>query len=182
MHAVPAGWVSGTIVTRTQPGDLWELGEPAGTMHVDDSGRDVIMVAGGTGLAPFRSIILDLARRPEPPQVYLFVGGRSPRDLYADDMLVLLADELPWLTIVPVVDTMEMPRWRDDWYNQTRIDISFDPDEILLGTLADVVGDYGAFTNHQVLVCGSPAMTRATVDRLVSAGTPTAAIQYDPIP
>ena len=48
------------------------------------------------------------------------------------------------------------------------------------GTLADVVTRYGAWADHDVLVCGSPAMIRSTVSRMLVAGTPLDRIRYDP--
>ena len=48
------------------------------------------------------------------------------------------------------------------------------------GTLVDVVTRYGAWAGHNVLVCGSPAMIRATVSRMLVAGTPLDRIKYDP--
>ncbi len=180
VRTVPAGWMSGSVVAQTQPGDIWEITEPAGHLKIDASGRDVVMIAGGTGLAPLRSLILDTARRPEPPRTYLFIGGRSPRELYAADMLYLLASALPWLTVVPVVEQVLDPAWKDEWYDRTKVDIGFTVDDVLQGTLPEVVGAHGAFKDHQVLVCGSPAMTRATIDSLVATGTPMDAISYDP--
>ncbi len=50
----------------------------------------------------------------------------------------------------------------------------------LEGTLADVVGAHGKLSDHQVLVCGSPAMTRTTIERLRATGTPMDNIHYDP--
>ncbi|WP_051027568.1 FAD-binding oxidoreductase [Nocardia higoensis] len=183
VRTVPGGWLSGSLVADTEAGDEWRISAPAGTFHVDPEGDEVVMIAGGTGLAPMRAQILELARAPQPPHTYLFVGGRSPRDLYASDMLVLLAAELPWLTVVPVVDRLSDPNWADEWYEHARaeVDVDFPADDLLEGTLADVVGSHGAFDHHQVLVCGSPAMTRATVDRLVATGTPRAAIQFEGI-
>lgn len=180
VRTVPAGRMSGSVVSETRPGDVWELAEPAGQLKINERGRDVVMIAGGTGLAPFRSLILDAARREQPPKVYLFIGGRSPRDLYAGDMLYLLAAELPWLTVVPVVEQVIDPAWNDEWYERTKVDTGFTVDDVVQGTLAAVVGAHGAFKDHQVLVCGSPAMTRATIDSLTTARTPMDAIGYDP--
>ena len=42
------------------------------------------------------------------------------------------------------------------------------------GQLADVVTRYGAWADHDVTVCGSPAMIRSTVSRMLVAGTPLA--------
>lgn len=66
VKTVPGGWVSGSIVKDTQPGDVWQILDPRGNLSVDENGPTVIMVAGGTGLAPLRSIILDLAQTPNP--------------------------------------------------------------------------------------------------------------------
>lgn len=179
VRTVPGGWCSSSIVAETKVGDEWRIGAPAGTFAVDPEGPEVVMVAGGTGLAPMRSLLLELARKPQPPHTYLFVGGKSPRDLYAADMLTLLGGELPWLTVVPVVETVDDPPWADEWYEQSRVDIGFPEDELLEGSLADVVTSYGAFAEHQVFVCGSPGMTRNTVARLVETGTPEERIQYE---
>ena len=48
------------------------------------------------------------------------------------------------------------------------------------GSLADVVTRYGAWEDRDVLVCGSPAMIRSTVSRMLVAGTPLDRIKYDP--
>ena len=184
VRSVPGGWVSGSIVADTRPGDVWTIGEPkGGDLHVDDSGRIVIMIAGGTGLAPLRALLLDMARRPEPPRTFLFVGGGSPRDLYASDMLSLLSEALPWLTVVPVVESVEDPDFPDPWYNRIVAqlgDIGADPDDLIEGSLDEVVTSYGAFGDHQVLLCGSAAMVRATLHKLVETGTPVENIRFDP--
>ncbi|WP_063057098.1 FAD-binding oxidoreductase [Nocardia salmonicida] len=176
VRTVPGGWCSSSIVADTKPGDQWRINAPYGVFAVDPDAVEVVMIAGGTGLAPMRAQILDLARRDTPPRTYLFFGGRSPRDLYANDMLFLLAGELPWLSVIPVVETPDDPAVHDEWHEQTRSDVGFGPQEMLHGTLADVAAAHGPFTKNQVLVCGSPAMVRTTVDRLIETGTPPANI------
>ena len=182
VRAVPAGWVSGSIVNETRPGDVWKLTDPKGTLAVDDSGRDVVMIAGGTGLAPMRSLILDLAHRATtPPPVTLYVGGRSPRDLYAADLLWILASELPWLTVIPVVDQLKDPWAPDRWNDTIRAETAeapiFGPEHCWEGSLADVMSVQEPFGDHQVLVCGSPGMEAATISALIGNGTPAAAIR-----
>ncbi|GAA5045238.1 FAD-binding oxidoreductase [Nocardia callitridis] len=181
VRAVPGGWCSSAIVADTKPGDEWQISAPYGSFAVDPDGEEIIMIAGGTGLAPLRAQILDLARHSDPPRTYLFIGGRSPRDLYASDMLYLLADELPWLTVIPVVDDPDDPGLVDEWYEHSRVEVGFPLDDMLVGTLAEVVGSHGAFEHQQVLVCGSPNMVRATVTRLLDTGTPPERIQFEGI-
>jgi NAD(P)H-flavin reductase len=186
VRTVPGGWMSSAIVGETKPGDMWQIDEPAGAMRIDESGRDVVMVAGGTGLAPMRALVVDLLHRVattdyRPPRVYLFVGGRSPRDLYASDMLFMLAQHLPFLTVVPVVERLDDPPWPDEWHGHASVDVGLSTADMLEGTLADVLASHGAFLEHQVLVCGSPAMTRRTIAALTETGTPFDAISHDPV-
>ncbi|HET9144271.1 FAD-binding oxidoreductase, partial [Actinophytocola sp.] len=163
VRAVQTGWVSRAIVAEAQPGDVWRIGPAMGRLRVDrSSGRDVLMVAGGTGLAPMRAILEDLAQWGENPRVHLFYGGRVRADLYDLPALVSLAATNPWLTLVPVVES------------------DADATAMQQGTLADVVTRYGAWPDRDVLVAGSPAMIRSTVSRMLVAGTPLDHITYDP--
>lgn len=163
VRAVDGGWVSRAIVSHTQSGDVWRIGPPLGRMSVDrESGRDVLMVAGGTGVAPLRAILDELAQWSTNPRVKLFYGGQTMDDLYDLEQLRMLASTNPWLTVVPVVERgAGLPGCEH-------------------GTLADAVTRYGAWPNHDVLVAGSPAMIRATVSRMLVAGTALDQIRYDP--
>jgi NAD(P)H-flavin reductase len=163
VRAVTDGWVSRSLVSHTQPGDQWKIGSPLGRMSVDrGSGRDVLMVAGGTGIAPMCAILDELAQWGDNPRVQLFYGGRVDEDLYALDDLQQLAASNPWLTVVPVLES-----------EPGAVDVEH-------GTLADVVTRYGAWEKRDVLVSGSPAMIRSTVSRMLVAGTPLDRISYDP--
>lgn len=179
VRAVPGGWCSGSLVAEARPGDQWEISDPAGLLYVDEDAAEVVMFAGGTGLAPLRALLLDMSRRPTPPNTQLFFGARCPRDLYASDMLWLLSFELPWLTVVPVVESWEDPDWSDPWYESHRVNVGFDYNDMVEGTLVDIVDDLGPLLQHQVLVCGSPGMTQATVNRLIGTGTPAEAIRFE---
>jgi NAD(P)H-flavin reductase/hemoglobin-like flavoprotein len=163
VRAVDGGWVSRAIVAHSRIGDTWRIGPPMGRMHVEPaSGREVLMVTGGTGMAPIKALLEDLATRPEQPRTQVFVGGRTWEDLYDFGTLRKLSYSNTWLDIIPVVE-------KDDG-----------PSGAERGTLADVVTRYGAWADHDVLVCGSPSMIRATVSRMLVAGTPLDRIRYDP--
>ena len=162
VRAVRGGWVSRSIVGHSQVGDSWRIGSPMGRMSVDRrSGRNVLMIAGGTGVAPMRAVLEELTRWGENPAVRLFVGGRTRGDLYDLDSLRAMTASNPWLSVVPVLE--------DDPFGGAEH-----------GTLADVVTRSGDWSAHDVLVCGSPAMVRATVSRMLVAGTPLERITYDP--
>jgi NAD(P)H-flavin reductase len=163
VRAVEGGWVSRAIVAHSRVGDTWRIGPPMGRMGLDPaSDRDLLMVAGGTGMAPIKAVLEHLAGQERRPRTQVFVGGRTWEDLYDFPALRKLSYSNPWLDVIPVVET------DDDESGAQR------------GTLADVVTRYGAWADHDVLVCGSPSMIRATVSRMLVAGTPLDRIRYDP--
>lgn len=84
-------------------------------------GRDLLLVAGGTGVAPLRSVLEEaFRRRPEYGQITLLYGAKTPRDLlFASDFdrwaaqrdthLLLTVDRtdgMPWHLHVGVVPTL----------------------------------------------------------------------------
>lgn len=163
IRSVEGGWVSRAIVGHAQLGDQWRMGAPMGRMTVDrTSERDVVMIAGGTGLAPLRAIIEEMTQYGDNPEVHLFYGGRTRDDLYELRNLQQAAMSNPWLKVVPVLEDDPSAQGAEH------------------GTLADAVTRYGAWEGHDVLVSGSPEMIRTTVSRMLVAGTPLERIHYDP--
>src|SRR5580698_2350420 len=62
IRAVKGGMVSHALVHHVEVGDPLVLGAPSGAMTVDPSStRDVLCLAGGTGLAPVKAIVEALA-------------------------------------------------------------------------------------------------------------------------
>ncbi|HET9874671.1 MAG TPA: FAD-binding oxidoreductase [Mycobacterium sp.] len=178
VRAVSGGMVSTAIVNETQPGDRWRLSSPHGAMHVDRDGGDVLMVAGSTGLAPLRAIIMDLTRWGVNPRVHLFFGGRYPCELYDLPTLWQIAAHNPWLSVTPVAEYTRDPKWAAQYPVIT-------PPRGLhvrqTGRLPEVVTRYGGWGDRQILICGGPEMTRATEAALITKGAPAQRIQRDPL-
>jgi NAD(P)H-flavin reductase/hemoglobin-like flavoprotein len=178
VRAVSGGLVSNAIVNETGPGDRWRLSSPHGALQVDRDGGDVLLVAGSTGLAPLRSIVMDLARWAENPRVHLFFGGRYPCELYDLPTLWQIASNNPWLSVTPVSERGGDPDWAADYPDVT-------PPRGLhvrqTGKLMDVVTRYGGWGDRQILICGGPQMVRATKEALIAKGAPPERIQHDPL-
>ncbi|MGV0850688.1 FAD-binding oxidoreductase [Mycolicibacterium phlei] len=178
VRSVTGGMVSTAIVNETAVGDRWRISSPHGGLHVDRDGGDVLMIAGSTGLAPLRALIMDLCRWGVNPRVHLFFGGRFPCDLYDLRTLWEVAAHNPWLSVTPVSEFNVDPPWSGDYPDPT-------PPRGLhvrqTGTLAEVVTRYGNWGDRQILICGSPAMVRATKEALIAKGTPPERIQHDPL-
>lgn len=162
VRAVPAGWVSGALVAHTKVGDVLRLGPPRGRMQVPSGpGPSLLMVAGGTGLAPFKAIVEGMLSWNRSRSVHLFVGARRSDELYQLGSLMRLSGQHPWLTIVAA--------------------ISDDPEHAgRHGLISDVARQYGQWAEHEVYVSGSPAMIKATITALRAQQVPPGRIRHDP--
>jgi NAD(P)H-flavin reductase/hemoglobin-like flavoprotein len=178
VRVVPGGLVSTAIVNETRQGDRWRLSSPHGSMRVDRDGGDVLMVAGSTGLAPLRALIMDLSRYVENPRVHLFFGARYRCELYDLPTLWQAAAHNPWLSVSPVSEYSRDPAWAADYPDAT-------PPRGLhvhqTGRLPAVVTKYGGWGDRQILICGGPTMVRATKAALIAKGAPPESIQHDPL-
>ena len=136
------------------------------------------MVAGSTGLAPLRALIMDLTRWGVNPRVHLFFGARYPCELYDLRSLWQIASQNPWLSVTPVSEYSTDPPWAAEYPD-------VQPPRGLhvrqTGTLPEVVTRYGSWGDRQILVCGGPEMVEATKAALIAKGAPADRIQHDPL-
>jgi NAD(P)H-flavin reductase/hemoglobin-like flavoprotein len=158
VKAVPAGWVSNALVHRARPGDVIRLGPPSGSMTVDhasDSG--LLCLGGGTGIAPIKALVEDVAEHGERRPVEVFYGARTDLDLYDIDTMLRLQRSHPWLSVRPVVDR--------------RAHIQ----------LPDAVREYGPWNEYDAYLSGPPGMIRSAVDALRDIGIPSDRIRHDSV-
>ncbi|MFI5759518.1 globin domain-containing protein [Streptomyces sp. NPDC051563] len=159
VKAVPAGWVSNALVRHARPGDVLRLGPPAGSMVVDHTtDNGMLCLGGGTGIAPIKALIEDVAEHGERRPVEVFFGARSDDDLYDKDTLLGLQRSHPWLSVRPVVC-----------------------DEGLAGQLPQAVGTHGPWSSYDAFVSGPAAMIRSGVDALKRIGIPGERIRHDEV-
>ncbi|SCG43461.1 FAD-binding oxidoreductase [Micromonospora halophytica] len=162
VRAVPAGTVSGSLVHEVRPGDLLHLGPPADTgLHL--TGPDLLLVAGGTGLAPLRALVEQAAAEAGDRRVILVVGARTFPELYDAISLDTLQCAHGWLTVVPALshDPHAAP---GEW-----------------GDALTVALDH-LRPDQDVLLCGPPAMLAGSRLRLLAAGVPADRIHLPHLP
>ncbi|MFM9694811.1 globin domain-containing protein [Streptomyces europaeiscabiei] len=158
VKAISAGWVSNALVHRARPGDVLRLGPPAGAMTVDhttDSG--LLCLGGGTGIAPIRAIVEDVAEHGRHRPVEVFYGARTGQDLYDLDTLLRLQQSNSWLEVRPVVDRHGLLQ------------------------LPDAIRDHGPWNGYDAYLSGPPGMIRSGVDALKDAGIPSDRIRHDSV-
>jgi NAD(P)H-flavin reductase len=84
IHTVRAVGAVSRAVTRLRPGDMLGLRGPYGTAWpvAENHGNDVVVIAGGLGLAPLRPAIYRLfAERERYGRIAVLYGTRSPADI-----------------------------------------------------------------------------------------------------
>jgi NAD(P)H-flavin reductase/hemoglobin-like flavoprotein len=161
VRATATGWVSSALVRRLAIGDMIRIGPAMGSMTIDyESTRDIVCIAGGTGLSPIKSVVEDLTRHNRTRWVHLFFGARDRDDLYDLPALRRLAGRYPWLSVITSCSE----------------DITYDGER---GDVCDVVERFGPWQEHDFFVCGSPPMVRATLGVMARIGVPTERIHYD---
>jgi NAD(P)H-flavin reductase len=171
VRAVSGGWVSTALVRDTRPGDEVLIGPPVGTMTAAaaEPGRDLVCVAGGTGLAPIKAVVEAVVQADEQAMaasqgmrrnIHLFHGAHTPRDLYDMPALRELAASYPWVQVVPVVSGE--PRFTG-----------------FRGCVDRVALDYGDWAGREAYVSGPPAMTRSTLYGLCASGLPDKRVHCD---
>jgi CDP-4-dehydro-6-deoxyglucose reductase/ferredoxin-NAD(P)+ reductase (naphthalene dioxygenase ferredoxin-specific) len=89
---MPGGRTSSYVATQLKAGDSVKVSGPLGVAYVREAHTGpVLLVAGGSGLAPMQSILRTLLARAHAAPVTLYFGVRSERDLYHEDLLKELA-------------------------------------------------------------------------------------------
>jgi Na+-transporting NADH:ubiquinone oxidoreductase subunit F len=76
----PPGRVS-SYIFGLKPGDTVEIAGPYGDFHVRETDKEIVLIGGGAGIAPLRSIVLDQLARGTRRKMSLWYGARDLRDL-----------------------------------------------------------------------------------------------------
>jgi NAD(P)H-flavin reductase/hemoglobin-like flavoprotein len=165
VRAVPGGMVSTALVSQSGTGDLLTLASARGDLRVPaDLDRDIVGVAGGTGLAPIKAIVESVVgetRQGRRRAVTLYVGARRGEDLYDMRDLATLRLAYPALTLIPVTES-EPPAGAE------------------AGRLPDLVRTHQSFRDTEVYVAGPAAMVSATV-RALATRVPSDRFHHDPL-
>jgi ferredoxin-NAD(P)+ reductase (naphthalene dioxygenase ferredoxin-specific) len=89
---MPGGRTSAYVASQLKAGDRVKVSGPLGVAYLRERhSGPVLLVAGGSGLAPIESILRTLLDGRHPQPITLYFGVRSERDLYHEPLLRDLA-------------------------------------------------------------------------------------------
>lgn len=143
-----AGW----IFAGLSPGDTVSLSGPYGQFSFRTARPEpVMLLAGGTGLAPMKAILAHLAEADAADRlVTLYHGARTVADLYEHDWLREFAAEHDWFSYRPALS-------RDRWEGRS-------------GRVPELLAaDYPRAAGHAAYICGKPAFVEAVMKALMKA-------------
>ena len=151
-HALAAAPPGRVLGVRGPFGTGWDVS--------DGRGGDVVLVAGGIGLAPLRPALLEIcARREDYERVSLLYGARTPSDvLFGDDLRAWAADHR--ISVEVIVD-----RGEAGWTGR-------------VGLVTQLIGKVAFGADRRLaLVCGPEVMMRHSAAALEARGVPASRIR-----
>lgn len=169
VRRVPHGKGTHVLFDKLACGDEIGLDGPYGVAWLrTDSPRDIVCVAGGSGLAPMVSIARGAveAGMLKNRKLYFFYGARTPRDVCGREMLAQLEGFGDRIVYLPVVS---LPGDDGEWQGET-------------GYVHDLVSRAlpGNLTGYEFYFAGPPHMTQALQEMLmVGHRVPFEQIHFD---
>jgi CDP-4-dehydro-6-deoxyglucose reductase len=161
---VPGGSFTTRVFEEIHEKALLRIQGPLGTFFLrEDSARPILMLAGGTGFAPLRGMLVHARAAGITRPITLYWGVRARRDLYAGAWCERWMSEMPGFRFVPVLSEPDA-----DWSGAR----GWVHDALLAEHAADLAA-------HDVYMAGPPPMVAAARDSFHRAGLPDAQLYYD---
>ncbi len=95
---VPGGLMSSFLTQLAKAGDSMSLAGPLGSFYLRPIQRPLLLLAGGTGLAPFTAMLEKIAEQGSEHPLHLIYGVTNDFDLVELDRLQALAARIPNFT------------------------------------------------------------------------------------
>lgn len=157
---VPDGLMS-TWLGTAQSGQMLEMTGPLGSFYLRSVTRPLLFLAGGTGLAPFLSMLEVLAMQGTSQPVHLVYGVTRDQDLVMVDRLEAYAARVSGFTFSTCVADPQTTHPRQGYVTQHM------PPEVLHGG------------NVDVYLCGPPPMVEAVQKHFKAEGIAPASFHYE---
>ena len=147
VRRVPGGEFTEFVFTTLQPKSLLRLEGPLGGFFWRaPGGRESLLIAGGTGFAPLKAMLLQAFAADDTRPMHVYWGARARRDLYELALARSWAAKRPQLRFTPVLSE---PAPGDAWTGSTGL------------VHSAVLDDYPSLAGCDVYMSGPPAMIEA---------------------
>jgi Na+-transporting NADH:ubiquinone oxidoreductase subunit F len=156
IRLVPGGIATTYVHTVLKENDTLNIIAPVGDFYLNDSDSDILCIAGGSGMAPIKSILFDMQNRKiTDRKVWYFFGAVSLKDLFYTDLMKNLENEMDNVKFIPALSE---PAPEDNWTGEK-------------GLITEVLDNYlkskiKTDKGWECYLCGSPGMIDACINIL----------------
>jgi toluene monooxygenase electron transfer component len=164
---VPGGACTEKLFADVAVGHEIEVDGPFGMAYLrEDAPRDVLCLAGGSGLSPMISIARAFARSEslKGHKLHFVYGGRQVRDVAGEAILETLPGFGSSILYTPVISMPE----GETWSGRTGL---------ITDAAKDMFGE--GLKDLEIYFAGPPAMATATMQMMHAAKVPQTQIHYD---
>ena len=158
---VPGGLMSSFLTGLAQAGDTMTLAGPLGSFYLREIQRPLLLLAGGTGLAPFTAMLEQIAERGSEHPLHLIYGVTHDVDLVETDRLEAFAARIPNFTWSACVASPESSYPRKGYVTQHIEPLHLNDGEV------------------DIYLCGPPPMVEAVSHYIREQGITPANFYYE---
>ncbi len=169
IRRMPGGQFTGHVFEELRVRDSLKIEGPFGNFYLRETSeakpdQPIIMIAGGTGFAPVKSMVEHAIHRKLQRSITIYWGARNADGLYMHDLALDWAAEHENIRYIPVVSE---PGAGDDWRGRTGM------------VHQAVLDDFADLSGSDVYLCGSEQMTIAARRDFVKRGLPETHLYCD---
>jgi CDP-4-dehydro-6-deoxyglucose reductase, E3 len=143
VRRVPGGGFTDGLWSSTGVGSLLRIEGPIGQFVYREGSSPVLMIAGGTGFAPLKSMLRHVLERGIDRPVHLYWGARRAQDLYEEAQVLEWIRRYPQLRFTAVLSEATGTEYRAGWVHEA------------------VLADHPNLESFDVYAAGPPAMIEA---------------------
>ena len=167
IRLVPNGICTTYVHNYLKEGDDMTVTGPYGHFYLqEDTEREIICIAGGSGMAPIKSILHRMEQNNINRRCRYFFGAQGVKDLFSHDDMASFEKSIPNFKYLPALSS---PADEDNWQGETG----------LITNVVDAHMKEGEGANTEAYLCGSPGMIDACIKVLMANGVPEELIYYD---
>ncbi|MBN2591214.1 MAG: 2Fe-2S iron-sulfur cluster binding domain-containing protein [Sedimentisphaerales bacterium] len=164
IRLVPGGICTTYCFNYLKKGDDAKMNGPYGHFKLTDTDKEMVWIAGGSGIAPFISILYQMKNTNNQRKATFYFGANQVKELALVDEMKQFEKDLPNFKFVPVISR---PEENESWDGEK-------------GLVIDAVTRNNKdLSNAEGYLCGSPGLIDASVKTLTGLGMEEEKIFYD---